>query len=221
MIYRGRRRQRPSPAARAPTAPRRRHAPDDGARPRERGDCARSGRARAPAGAGSCFWSGEPGIGKTRLCDEATAAAARAGVPVLWGRAWEAGGAPAYWPWMEVLAGLCRRMTDDALAATLGEGAGLLAELCRRCGDACLIARPWRRRRPRRPGSASGERWCRWSERRPSRADSCWCSTICTRPIALRCCCCMPWRASCVPLACCWWPPVAMWRRAWTPRPAS
>ncbi|MEO5767515.1 MAG: ATP-binding protein, partial [Polyangia bacterium] len=64
---------------------------------------ARAGRGRF------LFLVGEPGIGKTRLCDEATAAAARAGVPVLWGRAWEAGGAPAYWPWMEVLAGLCRR----------------------------------------------------------------------------------------------------------------
>jgi tetratricopeptide (TPR) repeat protein len=49
---------------------------------------------------------GEPGIGKTRLADEATARAARAGFASSWGRAWEAGGAPAYWPWRSLLDGM-------------------------------------------------------------------------------------------------------------------
>lgn len=72
---------------------------------------------------------GEPGIGKTRLCDELTASAATLGVPVLWGRAWEAGGAPAYWPWLDVLGGLTRLLDDAALGETLGDGAALLGEL--------------------------------------------------------------------------------------------
>jgi hypothetical protein len=73
---------------------------------------------------------GEPGIGKTALCDAATGAAAARGLPVLWGRAWEAGGAPAYWPWLDILAGLARRLDDGALAASFdAEGAALLAEL--------------------------------------------------------------------------------------------
>lgn len=46
---------------------------------------------------------GEPGIGKTRLADELGAIATARGARVTWGRAWEAGGAPAYWPWVEAL----------------------------------------------------------------------------------------------------------------------
>jgi len=45
---------------------------------------------------------GEPGIGKTRLAHElATQAASSA--RILWGLCWEAGGAPPYWPWIQVL----------------------------------------------------------------------------------------------------------------------
>ena len=73
--------------------------------------------------------AGEPGIGKTRLADEATTAAAREGVPVLWGRCWESGGAPAYWPWLEVLPPLVRTLDDDTLQQALGDGAGLVSEL--------------------------------------------------------------------------------------------
>jgi tetratricopeptide (TPR) repeat protein len=57
--------------------------------------------------------SGEPGIGKTRLADEVVARATAKGFRVSWGRAWETGGAPAYWPWIEALAPLAR--TEDEL----------------------------------------------------------------------------------------------------------
>src|SRR5450432_283897 len=73
---------------------------------------------------------GEPGIGKTSLCDAVTSAAARRGLAVAWGRAWEAGGAPAYWPWLDVLAGLARQLDDASLRAALDDdGAPLVAEL--------------------------------------------------------------------------------------------
>ncbi len=46
---------------------------------------------------------GEPGIGKTRLAAAFADDAERSGARVTWGRAWEAGGAPTYWPWIEAL----------------------------------------------------------------------------------------------------------------------
>jgi hypothetical protein len=49
---------------------------------------------------------GEPGIGKTRLAEEVTAIAADNGMVVAWGRAWETGGAPPFYPWIEVLEAL-------------------------------------------------------------------------------------------------------------------
>jgi len=42
--------------------------------------------------------TGEAGIGKTRLVEAATA-----GDAAVWGRCWESGGAPTFWPWVEVL----------------------------------------------------------------------------------------------------------------------
>jgi DNA-binding SARP family transcriptional activator len=61
--------------------------------------------------------SGEPGIGKSRLMDELAARARARGAPVLVGRCWEAGGAPAYWPWVQAL----REDVGEAGAQTLRE----------------------------------------------------------------------------------------------------
>jgi tetratricopeptide (TPR) repeat protein len=47
--------------------------------------------------------TGEPGIGKTRLLEELSLYAETAGCDVLAGRCWEEGGAPAYWPWIQVV----------------------------------------------------------------------------------------------------------------------
>ena len=49
--------------------------------------------------------SGEPGTGKTRLARELADRAAP-GATVTWGRCVELDGAPAFWPWAEVLRGL-------------------------------------------------------------------------------------------------------------------
>lgn len=47
--------------------------------------------------------SGAPGIGKTRLAYEFATIARARGLCVLRGHCWEGEGAPAYWPWAEVL----------------------------------------------------------------------------------------------------------------------
>jgi tetratricopeptide (TPR) repeat protein len=56
---------------------------------------------------------GEPGIGKTALAEHAGALASRQGWTVAWGRAWNAGAAPPYWLWQQVLGSLVRA-TDVA-----------------------------------------------------------------------------------------------------------
>jgi hypothetical protein len=72
---------------------------------------------------------GEPGIGKTSLADSIATTAERRGFKVLWGRCWESGGAPAYWPWLDLLSELTGMLDDGALRQALGDGAGLFGEL--------------------------------------------------------------------------------------------
>ena len=53
---------------------------------------------------GSLFLvTGAPGIGKSRLMEELARLLGGQGWEVLVGRCWEHGGAPAYWPWMQVV----------------------------------------------------------------------------------------------------------------------
>jgi tetratricopeptide (TPR) repeat protein len=73
--------------------------------------------------------AGEPGIGKTSVADRVSATAAERGFTVLWGRCWEAGGAPAYWPWLDLITELARAVDDATLARALGDGASLLGEV--------------------------------------------------------------------------------------------
>ncbi|MCA1656190.1 MAG: AAA family ATPase, partial [Actinobacteria bacterium] len=70
--------------------------------------------------------AGEPGIGKTRLIQELAAEASNVSL-VAWGRCWEDAGAPAYWPWVEVLRSLTAPLDDVALRAVLGVGASRVA----------------------------------------------------------------------------------------------
>jgi DNA-binding SARP family transcriptional activator len=84
----------------------------------------------ARAGRGRLFLLvGEPGIGKSRLAEEAMALARARGMDVLVGRCWEAGGAPAYWPWVQALRSHARETDADALRAQLGPGTPELAQL--------------------------------------------------------------------------------------------
>jgi tetratricopeptide (TPR) repeat protein len=85
---------------------------------------------------------GEPGIGKSRLADEIAEEARGKGATVLWGRCWEAGGAPAYWPWLQSLRPLVRALPPEQLRTDLGEGASDLAELLPELGRVLAKRRP-------------------------------------------------------------------------------
>ena len=70
---------------------------------------------RALAGDGrALLFTGEPGIGKSALAEHVAAAAAARHADVAWGRCWEAGGAPPYWPWIQIFRGL--GMDEDPFA---------------------------------------------------------------------------------------------------------
>jgi class 3 adenylate cyclase len=73
--------------------------------------------------------AGEPGVGKSRLADEAASLAADQGMRVLWGRCWEHGGAPAYWPWMQVLRDLTKGAEPILLSDWMGPGAAEIAQI--------------------------------------------------------------------------------------------
>jgi len=89
-----------------------------------------TGLADAQAGRGRLFLLvGEPGIGKTRLADELGRRAVAGGARVPWGRCWEGGGAPAYWPWTQVLRAYVRETPVDVALAQMGAGATDLAQI--------------------------------------------------------------------------------------------
>ena len=80
-------------------------------------------------GGGLVLISGEPGIGKTTLAATFARQARSQGARVAWGTAWEDGGAPPYWPWVQVLRSFERNADATALAEAAGPGTGLLAQL--------------------------------------------------------------------------------------------
>ena len=73
--------------------------------------------------------AGEPGIGKTRLAEELTAAAAARGALALWGRCWEGEGAPAFWPWVQVVRAYLKASDPAALRHDMGDGAADIAQV--------------------------------------------------------------------------------------------
>src|SRR5260221_7819790 len=85
----------------------------------------------AMAGVGGLFLLvGEPGIGKTRIGDEVGRRAKERGFAVHWGRCWEVGGAPAFWPWIQIFRSMLRDPRCKSIAAAYGDALSrLLPEL--------------------------------------------------------------------------------------------
>jgi DNA-binding SARP family transcriptional activator len=90
----------------------------------------RGGLDAAVAGRGGLFLlAGEPGIGKSRLADEVIRQARERRARVLVGRCWEAGGAPAYWPWVQSMRMYIEQSEPETLRSQLGAGAADLAQI--------------------------------------------------------------------------------------------
>ena len=96
--------------------------------------CAGSGRV--------VLLAGEPGIGKTRLAEELAAEARARGACVLWGRCYEGEGAPAHWPWVQVVRAYARGHDPRALVSELGQAAGDIGQLGLDVGELALHPAP-------------------------------------------------------------------------------
>lgn len=90
--------------------------------------------------------SGEAGIGKTSLIRSALEASAVEST-LGWGTCWPGGGAPGFWPWMQVFADLARSVGSQAVREAAGPDRDLLSVLVRGLGPVGVA-----------PGDAEGNR---------------------------------------------------------------
>jgi tetratricopeptide (TPR) repeat protein len=84
---------------------------------------------------------GDPGVGKTRLASALSEHAAADGAVVVWTRGWGRA-APAYWPWVEVVRGLCHDVEGDTLRRELGGAADELLRLAPELAERLPGAQP-------------------------------------------------------------------------------
>ena len=90
----------------------------------------RSGLEEALAGRGRLILLvGEPGIGKTSTADELATYAQIRGAQVLAGRCYEGEGAPAYWPWVQVIRAYIHERDPQTLVTDMGPGAADIAQV--------------------------------------------------------------------------------------------
>ena len=85
---------------------------------------------RVTRGAGGLLLvAGESGIGKSSLLEELGRIAATAEIQVRWGRCHETKGAPAFWPWIQILRTIVDAVDDEELRRLTAPPAGAVALL--------------------------------------------------------------------------------------------
>src|SRR5262249_15811117 len=73
--------------------------------------------------------SGEPGSGKTRITEQLMTYAALKDAEVMTGRCYEGEGAPAFWPWVQMIRAYANTRDPDALTRAMGAGAADIAQI--------------------------------------------------------------------------------------------
>jgi tetratricopeptide (TPR) repeat protein len=84
----------------------------------------------AMAGKGHLFMLvGEPGSGKTRMTEQLATYARLCDAQVLTGSCYEGEGAPAFWPWMQVIRSYANEQEPEGLMSAMGTGATDIAQI--------------------------------------------------------------------------------------------
>jgi len=86
-------------------------------------------------GTGVVLLEGEPGVGKTRLLEEATTEAAARGALVVWSHCVDGDGAPSMWPWVQVVDAVLRRLPPETRGEWLSGELGSLATPMAQSGE--------------------------------------------------------------------------------------
>ena len=82
------------------------------------------------AGKGRLFMLvGEPGSGKTRMAEQLATYANLCNAQVLMGGCYEGEGAPAFWPWLQIIRCFAQDIDGERLASMMGPGAADIAQV--------------------------------------------------------------------------------------------
>ncbi|MFC6159433.1 BTAD domain-containing putative transcriptional regulator [Kribbella jiaozuonensis] len=79
-------------------------------------------------GSGVLLVEGEPGVGKTRLLEQAAAEAGARGALVVWGNCLPGDGTPSMWPWVQVVRAIADRLSAGERETVLNDELARLLE---------------------------------------------------------------------------------------------
>jgi len=85
---------------------------------------------------------GEPGIGKTRAAEEIATYARLRRAQVLVGRSYEGEGAPAFWPWVQIVRSHVHDVDAEVVQSEMGSGAGEIARIVSELRERLHISPP-------------------------------------------------------------------------------
>ena len=140
--------------------------------------------------------AGEPGIGKTRTASELGTYARVRGFQVLWGRCYETGGAPAYWPWVQIIRAYLHDRDAQHVRSEMGTGAADIAQVVSEVRERLPDLPQPPALEPEQARFRLFDSITAFLGTPPARSRSSSSSTTSSGPTSRRCCCSSSWRAS-------------------------